>query len=200
MRKIVLLSLIAATAAAEPRIEVGAAVGGHAFSPQSELGVDDDMSLPGPASSIAIGARAAYVVIPHLAIEGEALAIPTRDTGAGDSALAFGLRAHVRYDILRGRIVPFVVAGAGMHILEPTSPQMKADADQSFHWGAGVRYALSALLDVRLDARHLIVPSRSFNGATSDFELTAGVTWHIGAHASPAQRAQPAVVAAPGEP
>src|SRR5690606_33499571 len=97
MKKLVALCSLATAAYAEPNtVEVGAALGGHAFSANSELGVDDLSAHPGPASSVAIGARAAYLVLPRLAVEGEALAIPTRDAGAGDSALAFGLRAHAR--------------------------------------------------------------------------------------------------------
>jgi len=178
------LVLLASIAHADRRIEIGGAIGGHAFSKTSELGVDDDMTLPGAASSVAFGARGGYLVLPFLAVEAEALAIPTKDTapsklGGGDGALALGIRAHARYDILRGRIVPFVLAGVGMHILAPSSPKMMGDADQSLHWGAGARYALDNTLELRIDARHLIVPDRTENGATSDFEITAGVTYRF---------------------
>jgi len=184
MKSFAILCLLLGTARSEPRIELGGALGGHAFAKNSELGADDDSAMPGPASGVAFGARGALLVLPRLALEAEALAIPTTDR-----TLAFGIRAHVRFDILRGRLVPFVLGGAGMHILA-ASAQMKSDADQSFHWGLGARYALTSTVDFRLDARHLIVPSRAYNGATSELEVTAGVMVHFGG-AAPA-RALPA--------
>jgi outer membrane protein OmpA-like peptidoglycan-associated protein len=179
------------------KLEVGAAIGGHAFSGNGELGVDDEMTQPGPVSNIAVGARAAYFVIPRLAVEGELITIPTHDDAGGSTALAFGMRAHVRFDVLHGRLRPFVVGGVGMHLLSTSSPQMQSDADQSYHWGGGVRWALSAALDLRVDARHLIVPDRTLDGATSDFELTAGVSYRFGAKATPARAT---VAAAPPPP
>ena len=176
MRTIIVFLFAASVAHADGRIEIGGAVGGHAFSTTSELGVDDDMSMPGATSSIAIGARGGFLVLPQFAVEAEALAIPTKGGDAG--ALALGVRAHARYDILRGRIVPFVLAGGGMHVITPGSALM-GDADQALHWGGGARYALDKALELRLDARHLIVPDRTLNGATSDFEVTAGVTYRF---------------------
>jgi outer membrane protein OmpA-like peptidoglycan-associated protein len=198
MNKLALLFLLlCGVAHADDTIEVGAAIGGHAFSQNGELGVDDEMTLPGPASNVALGARAAYFVLPRLAVEGEALAIPTHDDAGGDSALAFGVRAHARYDLLRGRLRPFVLAGVGLHLLRPSSPQMRSDVDQAYHWGGGVRWALNRSLDLRVDARHLIVPDRTINGATSDFELTAGVSYRFGAAPTPARAI---VIAAPPPP
>ena len=186
------------------KLEVGGALGGHAFSSNGELGVDDVMTDPGPVSSVAIGARAAYVVMPKLAVEGELILIPTKDDVAGDSAIAFGLRAHARYDLahlMRGRLVPFALAGLGVHMLAPGSSIMLSDTDQAYHWGAGVRWALNDHIDLRADMRHLIVPDRTLDGATSDFEITAGVTYRLGVKHAPAPVLEtpepPAVAVAP---
>jgi OmpA-OmpF porin, OOP family len=194
MKTLYLLILAGGVAHADDKLEVGAAIGGHAFSSNGELGVDDEMTLPGPASNLALAARAAYFVLPRLAIEGEAIAIPTHDDAAGDSALAFGMRAHARFDLLQGRLRPFVLGGIGVHVLRASSPQMQSDTDQAYHWGGGARWALNAAFDLRIDARHLIVPDRTINGATSDFEVTAGVSYRFGAK-RPAPRA--IVAAAP---
>jgi outer membrane protein OmpA-like peptidoglycan-associated protein len=197
MQKLVYFSLlVSSTAFAEPKLEVGAAIGGHAFSKNGELGVDDEMTQPGPVSNIALGARAAYFVIPQLAVEGELITIPTHDNTGGSTALAFGIRAHARYDVLHGRLRPFIVGGVGMHLLATSSPQMHGDADQAYHWGGGVRWALDAALDLRVDARHLIVPDRTLDGATSDFEITAGVSYRFGAKAKPARVVEPPVAPA----
>jgi outer membrane protein OmpA-like peptidoglycan-associated protein len=44
----------------------------------------------------------------------------------------------------------------------------------------GTHYALTPKMDLRFDARHVIVPDRSNNGATSNFEIAAGLTWRFG--------------------
>ena len=201
MRKFVLL-LIPTIASAEPRrIEVGLAIGGHAFSANSELGVADRMDEPGPESSGLLGVRVAVPIIKRLAAEGEAMIIPTQDDVLGDKATVYALRAHARFDLLKGRVIPFLVAGFGTHIVRNGSPQMSNDADQAYHWGGGVRVAISDKLDLRFDARHLIVPDRTLDGATSDYEVTAGVTYRFGKKPAPiVVRYEPPPVAPPPPP
>lgn len=204
MKKILLL-LIPVAAHAEPRLELGVTAGAHSFSHSTELGVDDDLAEPGPSSSSLLGARVAYAVLPRLAIEGELTLIPSKDDVLGDRVMVYGLGAHVRFDLLTGKLRPFVVAGIGANILRSGSPQMSNDVDQAYHWGAGVRYALSERVDLRVDARQQIVPDRTHDGATSDFELLLGATYRIGAIARPLpppppQPAPPVVVEEPPPP
>jgi outer membrane protein OmpA-like peptidoglycan-associated protein len=180
MKRFLLGLLVPGVAAASPGFEVGGAIGGHAFSSDVELGVDDRMDEPGPAAGALLGLRLGVQLSRRLAIEGEAMAIATEDDVLGDRATVYGLRTHARFDLLTGRLRPFVVAGLGMHVLRASSPQMDDDVDQAYHWGFGARYAISPRLDVRLDLRHLIVPDRSQDGATSDVEVTAGVTYRLG--------------------
>jgi outer membrane protein OmpA-like peptidoglycan-associated protein len=178
----VTLLLISTTAHADRKLEVGVAIGGHAFSDSVELGVADHAMEPGPVSAGLLGARVALPLRKRLALEGELSWIPTEDDVLGDEATVWGLAAHARFDLLTGRVKPFLVAGIGAHILRSTSPQMDNDADKALHWGAGLRYALKDTLELRFDSRHLIVPGRTTNGATSDFEVTAGVTYVFGQH------------------
>ena len=141
MRLVIVTLLVASTAHAEPkRIEVGLALGGHSFSETSELGTADEMTEASATSGPVLGARLAYPVLKRLAIEGEAMMIATKDDTLGDRARVFGLRAHVRFDLLTGKFRPFVVAGAGLHVLRTSSPLMDNDADRSYHWGIGARY------------------------------------------------------------
>jgi len=177
----VLVVLVPAIAHADGPIEVGVVLGGHAGSKSVELGVPDQMNEPGPSDGAAIGARGAYMFTTRLAVEGELVVIPTKDDVLGDRATVFGIRAHARFDLLTGRVRPFVVAGLGVHAIRSTSPQMDNDIDKSFHWGLGARYALTDEIDLRIDGRDLIVPDRTTNGATNDVEITAGVTWRFGA-------------------
>ena len=48
MNKLVFLLLVPAAAHADRRLEVGVAIGGHSFSSNTELGVADHMTEPGP--------------------------------------------------------------------------------------------------------------------------------------------------------
>src|SRR5262245_17088319 len=121
MRSIILVTVCApalAAASPEPKLEIGGAIGGHAFSDDVELGVDDRMDEPGPSAGAAAGLRLGYQVKPRLAIEGEAIVIRTEDDVLGDPATVLGLRVHARFDVARlvgGKLRPFVVAGLGMH-------------------------------------------------------------------------------------
>jgi OmpA-OmpF porin, OOP family len=191
-------------ASADPlggRVDASIAAGGHVFSRNVELGVDDFMDEPGPSSSGLLGGRVAFSVIKRLAVEAEAVMIPTEDDVLGDRAWVFGLRGQARFDVLTGKARPFLVAGYGGHIVRGGGPQMDDDADQSYHWGAGFRYAIGAKLDLRFDARHFIVPDRTSGGATSDFEFTAGIGFRFGGAkpALPPPRPAPRPVAKPAD-
>ena len=190
--KTLALLFIPAIASAEPRLEIGGTLGGHSFSHTTEL--NDDNTDPGPASSELIGARIAYVVLPRLAVEGEIDIIPTKDDVLGDKAMVYGLGTHLRFDFLTGRVKPFVVAGFGANILRTSSPQMQNDVDQAYHWGLGVRFAASERIDLRIDGRQEIVPDRTHNGATSDFEFLVGATYRIGSIDRPLPPRPPPVV------
>jgi OOP family OmpA-OmpF porin len=195
MRIILFTALAIPTVAhAERRIEVGVAIGGHAFSSNTELGVDDEMSEPGPTSGGLLGFRIAVPIIKRLAIEGEAVMIPTDDDVLGDEIDVYGIRAHARFDLLTGRFKPFLVVGAGVHVVRSDSPQMDNDTDRAYHWGGGARFAITDALEARLDVRHLLVPDRTTNGATSDVEVTAGMTYRFGGAKKPAPLPPPIVV------
>ncbi|MFN0247013.1 MAG: OmpA family protein [Kofleriaceae bacterium] len=194
--RIIICSVLAlpAVANADRRVEVGLAVGGHAFSSNTELGVDDEMSEPGPSSSGVLGLRIAVPVIARLAVEGEAVMIPTDDDVLGDEIDVFGLRAHARFDFLTGRFKPFVVLGAGAHVSRSDSLQVDDDTDRAYHWGGGARFAITDKLDARVDLRHLIVPDRTTDGATSDVEVTAGMMYRFGGKPKPKPLPPPIVV------
>jgi len=127
-----------------------------------------------------IGFRAAFPFMKRLAAEAELDVIPTRDDVLGDRVMVYGLRTHARFDILTGKFKPFVMAGFGANILVTSSPQMSNDVDQAWHWGLGARYTLADSVDLRADWRHLIVPGRTRDSATSEFELSLGVAYVFG--------------------
>jgi len=179
-------ALVSTTEArAEGRLEAGVTVGGHVFSSNGELGTSDKMDGASPQSSAMVGGRLGYVFLPQLAGEVEAVLIPTVDDDESRGAAVFGVRAHVRYEpfgetLLEGKLHPFLLAGYGFMAVRTDSTQLANDADQSYDWGLGTHYALSRSMELRIDARHVLVPDRSKNGATSNFEIAGGLTWRFG--------------------
>jgi OOP family OmpA-OmpF porin len=180
----VLAALSASRAHADPELELGAAFGGHSFSHTTELGSYDDDSYPGPSSSEMLGGRVGVAFAHRFAAEGEVMVIPTSDDVLHKGATVFDLRAQLRFDLLTGRVRPFVLAGAGMQTLHSSSMQLFDDTDPELHCGVGVIYAVGEKLELRFDGRQLFVPGRTTNGATEDYEATFGVSYRFG-HAPP---------------
>jgi outer membrane protein OmpA-like peptidoglycan-associated protein len=192
------VSLVAATrhGHTEPRpLNVSFALGAHAFAPDVELGAET-MNAPGPATAGLVGARFGGGVARGIIAEAELVAIATRDDVLGERASVFGLRAQARLEVLElaglrplgGKLRPFVVAGVGVHLVRGGAPQLPDDTDACYQWGAGLGYALTDRFALRLDVRHLIVPDRTEDGATSDIEVSAGVAIALGGGAPPPPR------------
>lgn len=177
-----LLAPIAAPAPAQagPKLELGATIGGHRFADDTELGaMDERPDHPGVSPGGMLGARLGLAFGKRLAAEVETMLIPTKDDVLGKTATVIGLRGHARFDILTGKLRPFVVAGYGAQVLRSSSMQLINDTDQAFHAGVGVRYAVTRALDLRLDLRELLVPGRTEKIA-SDYEVSTGLTWRFG--------------------
>jgi outer membrane protein OmpA-like peptidoglycan-associated protein len=173
------------------KVELGVTGGYHWFANDLELGVADDPSLPSPKSSVTFGIRAALVPIPMLAIEGEALGMPTKDNQQGKGLFLSALRIHLRYNIIiPGPVTPFVLAGVGNTSVLSTSGDgsytaIKKDTDANFYVGLGAKYAITDLLHVRLDGRLLAAPNVTNDGFSPDWELTAGFGVTLGGHEPP---------------
>lgn len=174
-------TLAAPTAAvAGPPLELGAAIGGHQFATDTELGASDDTSAAAPRPGSLWGVRAALAVHRRIGVEAEAILVPTRDDVDGQAATAFGLRAHAVVGLGRGRLRPFVLAGVGVLGLRAGASRLENDVDQAWHWGVGARLALAPRIDLRVDLRHLVVPGRTMLGATHDLELQVGLGVRLG--------------------
>lgn len=179
------LVLTPAAALADGKLEAGFTVGGHVFSSSGELGVPDQDGGASPQSSALLVGHLGYAFTPQLVGELEALLIPTVDDDESRGAVVYGARLHVRYEpfgdtLAGGKLHPFLLAGYGFMAVRTDSMQLANDADQSYDWGLGAHYALNDSMALRFDARHVIVPDRSKDGATSNFELAAGLTWSFG--------------------
>lgn len=174
------ISLVAVSHAHAENIEVGGSLGWHEFSLESELGAPDDLSKPGPASFALLAARVGYGFAKRFAAEVELAVIPTGDDAEDKSVMVLGLRAQARVDLLTGKVRPFVLAGAGAHVLRAGKSKLENDVDQAYHIGLGLQYAVSPTLAVRVDLRDYAVPDRTKQGATSEYEVQLGLTWRFG--------------------
>ncbi|MEZ4364287.1 MAG: OmpA family protein [Kofleriaceae bacterium] len=183
-------------------LEAGATAGGHVFSSNSELGVPDRMGGPSPQPSVLLGGRLGYAFLTNFAAELELFLIPTVDDAESRGALVFGARTQMRYQpfgdtLMGGKLHPFILAGYGFLAVRTDADQLKNDSDPALHWGLGTHYALTRSMDLRIDAKHLVVPDRSKDGATSNFEFTAGLTWRFGRSAGASTSSHTTVATAP---
>jgi hypothetical protein len=130
------------------------------------LGLDD-----GPV----IGSRLGFLLRPRLAFELEG-GLTSTDTRGGDSARVVQALANLRYDLTSGAPggwVPYVTAGAGRVFV---SAEHAADDDAlAFQAGVGATRDLGGPLGLRLDGRVLRFDDLGAAGATTHFQLTAGL-------------------------
>jgi hypothetical protein len=168
-----------ATARAGGELSLGLTTGGHVFSHDLELGVADAPGQGTPASGVLVGARVGVRFLTRVAVEGELVLIPTTERMSGQSIDVLGYRAQAAVDLVQsGSFRGFLLAGAGfMDLLAFDVPGMDDDTDLALHWGAGAAAALAPSIELRFDARHLVLPSVSDSGAASDFELTTGLAY-----------------------
>jgi opacity protein-like surface antigen len=172
----------AATASADNEVSLGVATGGHVFARDLELGVADAPGQGSPATGVLVGARLGVRVLTFASVEGELVLIPTTERMSGESIDVLGYRAQAAVDVARnGPVRAFLVAGAGvLDLLAGGVPTMEDDTDLALHWGGGVAVAVSPHLEVRVDGRHLVLPSIRDSGAASDVEVTAGLAYLVG--------------------
>lgn len=189
------------TAHREGRLELDAMLGAHIFADDLELGV---MDVPEEASSPdtfgLAGIRLGFRLNDWFGLEGELVAIPTSDRFEGDTVVVFGARAHLLVHLTRGRVRPFLVAGAGGLMVSGDGDGMSTigdDTDFAPHWGAGVRIGLGRGLSFRLDARHILPPDTDDGGLTNDFEVSAGLAMVFGGDRDKTVTIRDTVVTAP---
>ncbi|HEX8954179.1 MAG TPA: OmpA family protein [Polyangia bacterium] len=159
MRNLIVLStllLLAPTAHAfDLKMETGAFVGGHFFSDTTNLGRDNNAPTSNQLNhSAVLGFRIGFVLHPRLVLEGELALAPTGSADGNASVLAFGWRAHLRVDILTGRIRPFVLAGGGGWTSSSSNSDIvEQDTRGELHAGAGLMVDIGCQWGLRLDGR-----------------------------------------------
>jgi OOP family OmpA-OmpF porin len=164
---------MATTAAANPTIEVGGAVGVHGFSDENELGVFDEMGVTSLTNSTMFGLRLGVIFNDTIGIEGEAALLPTSAREPDFNVTNLTYRGHLILQYGRRKVVPFLVGGiSAFHVAQTDNAGVVyTDTDAAFYTGAGVKYRLPKGWGLRGDARLLFPPSSQSEGATLDFEL-----------------------------
>jgi hypothetical protein len=186
---VALLVVLAHPAEAEPpgRFEVSSLVGAHFFASNVELGVPNAPGTPHPRHSALLGGRLLYQFRKDFAIEAEVGFIPTTDSLAGDRLRVFAWRAHLvvplgyEWGPLKSSLG---AGGGGLTVRGPGDgtrhDRITNDTDLLVHWGVTGRLTLSPEVSLRLDLRHLLVPSTGDRRITNDFEAHAGVAFRFG--------------------
>jgi OOP family OmpA-OmpF porin len=195
----VVLAVLPGSAQADSRIEIGGNLGAHDFASNSELGaLNQRNDAPGVEAAGRIGVRVGYALTKRFVVEAEASWMASQDDVLGHSVDVFGGRVQGRFDLLTGKLRPFVLAGyGGLWLASSDKMQLSNDVDQAFHVGIGASYAVSTKWSVRVDLTSLIVPDRTDGGATTDPEVTIGAVWHLGAARKAPVRLAPAPSVAP---
>jgi len=95
-------------------------------------------------------ARVGFHPLKYVGLEIEGMWMHTSVENDSSAALFAG-RAHAMLQFPIGRIVPFAVVGLGA--LGAGSNSMGTDTDPAFHFGLGLKYAVTEVISARLDLR-----------------------------------------------
>ncbi len=141
--------------------------------------------------SVELGLRGGYMPLPFLGAELEGM-VALAETDAGSGATVLAARAHVLAQLPYWSIVPFAVAGAGYWgVLNRTSGN---DSDPAFHFGGGVKAAVTDRVAVRVDVRDSITNQHANRSYPHNVEALAGATLVFGGASSPQDRDRDGVV------
>jgi hypothetical protein len=166
-------------APARRALELGVHGGAAWRSARYQLGPDaGDAGIVG--SGPFLGLRAGVALHPRLALEGELTATRvTLDVPGQPSADVLGYGAQLRVPFaITPRWRPFLLAGAGAHVLRAAARDVTDDTDPAFYYGAGASIGLGDLLALRIDGRHVLAAA-SDAFAVHLFEISVGVSWQV---------------------
>ncbi|MCY1071032.1 OmpA family protein [Nannocystis sp. RBIL2] len=126
------------------------------------------------------GLRVAYFPLSFLGLELEGGALPvTYDPGG--SALLYTFRGHGILQLPFFRVVPFILGGYGFMGLRSKPEVAGNDIDPIGHYGVGVKFHVTRMFTLRLDARHLIAAQAAQQtDGTSHLEVLAGASLTLG--------------------
>jgi outer membrane protein OmpA-like peptidoglycan-associated protein len=126
-----------------------------------------------------IGLRAAYFPLEVLGIEADFGFVPT-GTEDGKGASLWALRGHAIGQLPSWRVTPFVLLGMGA--LGVSGDTLGSDVDPSWHFGAGIKAAVSREILLRLDLRDNVTQANDADAGEPAYhpEFLLGASWVFG--------------------
>jgi outer membrane protein OmpA-like peptidoglycan-associated protein len=126
--------------------------------------------------AVLLGGRVAYFPLSFVGAELEGWSGAGSTETTDQTVTFFALRGQAIFQLPLASVVPFVVVGGG--VLGATSHPMGHDGDAVFHFGGGVKAAVTRLFTVRFDVRDNIgqAGGESDGTGTSHVELLLGAS------------------------
>jgi OOP family OmpA-OmpF porin len=126
--------------------------------------------------------RAAYFPLRPLGVEAEFSANPTRArTETNDFAFVYGFRGHVIVQLPVTRIQPFLLGGYGLLGVRSNILILGNDIDPAFHYGTGVKMAITRMLSARVEVRQIVSAiAANQDSGTSHWQVLGGLSLVLG--------------------
>lgn len=164
-------------------VEGGGFVGTQLFSKSNRLG-RDATSPPGTQlrHSGILGMRLGFVIHPRVQLEGELGLTPTSTRDGSAAVLAVEFRVHALFNLLTGRVRPFLLFGGGGVTSSSSNPDtLRSESLGEMYFGAGVAVDVACGWGLRADGRAEIVRGLG-SYFTAEGELTASVYGRFGSY------------------
>jgi OOP family OmpA-OmpF porin len=137
-------------------LELGAYGGLHLFPHNHNLQDRKIINTPSEHQRLApggeVGLRLGLYPLSFLGVEGEGGLIFSEATRSNDKASVWYVRGHGILQLPLGRLVPFVVGGAGMYFLRAAG-SLGNDTEPVYYFGGGLKFQFIQRLALRLDVR-----------------------------------------------
>ena len=164
-----LMAGMVSTSAANAEIEASGVLGWRWLSHDAELGrFLDDPKETALQDAVMLGLRLGWLPWERFGFESELTAMPTGSVDERASVVVIGTRLQAVFNVLTGKVRPFLAAGSGFSFASTSNPiWVLTDADLELHVGAGCRVDIGADWGVRADLRVVVGPGQDLKAAYS---------------------------------
>jgi outer membrane protein OmpA-like peptidoglycan-associated protein len=181
----------------EPQRNLGElGIAGGVLFPSADHDLYDPRTRPQKALWNAgpdISFRAAFFPLRPLGVEAEFSGNPTRArTTTNDPVFVYGFRGHVILQVPVTRINPFLLGGYGLMGIRSNILVLGNDIDPAFHYGGGVKIAVTRMMSARVEARQIVSATAALqDSGTYHVQLLAGLSLVLGRKVDVAPLAPP---------